>query len=60
MLGCARTHVVVPKPVEYELLVWCLAANMLPTSDKPQIVGSLDEWLGGSELPPGGLEHIFA
>jgi len=44
MLGCARTHVVMPKPVESELLVWRLAANMLPLGDKPQIVGSLDEW----------------
>jgi len=44
MLGCARTHVVVPKLVEFELLVWRLGADMLPPGDKPQIVGSLDEW----------------
>jgi len=44
MLGCARTHVVVPKLVEYELLVWRLATDMLLPCDKPQIVGSLDEW----------------
>ena len=43
MLGCARTHVVVPKPIESELLVWRLAADMLLPSDKPQTVGSLDE-----------------
>jgi len=44
MLGCARTHVFVPKPVEFELLVWRLATDMLPLSDKPQTVRSLDEW----------------
>jgi len=44
MLGCAITHVVVPKPVESELLIWCLAADMFRPSDKPQTVGSLDEW----------------
>jgi len=27
MLGCARTHVVLPKPVESKLLVWHLAAG---------------------------------
>jgi len=27
----------VPKPVEFILLVWRLAADMLPPGDKPQI-----------------------
>ncbi|QCD89174.1 hypothetical protein DEO72_LG4g113 [Vigna unguiculata] len=40
----AKTHIVVPKPVASELLVWCLATDMLPSGDKPQTVGSLDEW----------------
>jgi len=44
MLGCAKTQVTVPKPVESELLVLRLATDMLSPGDKPQTVGSMDEW----------------
>jgi len=33
MLGQARKHIVVPKPIKPTLLAWCLAAGMSPPGD---------------------------
>jgi len=55
----------VPKPVEFILLVWRLAADMLPLGGKPQSKGPQTKgpltrgvWRHG--IIARGLEHHFA